>query len=78
MASDAVDGLAGHQGQSEASCVRCARVTQHLCLEGVVDGTRHLLCGLGEQVVQQAQEDAFVIRCQLAEVEVSERPQQHL
>lgn len=50
----------------------------HLFLKGKVTRARHLLGHLGEQVVQQAGEYACVIRGQLAQVEVTQRPQQHL
>ena len=50
----------------------------HLDFEGVVNRARDKLIGLGEQVVEQANEDALVVRRELAHVEVSQRTQQHL
>lgn len=43
-----------------------------------VNGTRHQLHSLWEEVIEQAHEDACVICCQLAQVEVPQSSQQHL
>lgn len=43
-----------------------------------VDGPGHGVQGLGEDVVQQPQEDAGIVSSQLAQVKVAEGPQQHL
>ena len=44
----------------------------------MVNCTRHKLHCLGEQVIQQSHEDAGVISCQLAKVEISQGSQKHL
>jgi len=38
----------------------------HLGIKYVVNGTWHLLQGLGEQIIQQAQENRGVICCEFA------------
>ncbi len=50
----------------------------YLGLKFSVNGSRHQLHSLGEQVIQQTHEDASVICCQLAQVEISQSTQQHL
>ena len=52
--------------------------TSYLGFKLVVNGTGHKLHCLWEQIVQQAHEDAGVISCQLAQVEISQSSQKHL
>ena len=50
----------------------------HLGFKGVVQCPRYVLSSLGKEIIEEAHEDAGVIRSQLAHVEVPQRPQQHL
>ena len=50
----------------------------HLGLKLMVNRTRHKLHCLWEEVIQQSHEDAGIISCQLAKIEISQGPQKHL
>ena len=43
----------------------------HMRFKVMVDSTRHRFQSLGEDVIEQAHEDACVICCQLSQIEVS-------